>query len=96
MKAGTFSAESRQLVANNMITESLETDTKKYRDYEAKLAGMGFKQYEITLIMDRFISKLSISEITKRHGYVSTWVVVKLLDHLSKTLGYLHEVKFGQ
>lgn len=62
---------------------------KVYDRIERKLASKGFKDYEINLIMDRFVSKLTIGEITDKHGYLSSYTVRNLLSKLTDVLEFM-------
>lgn len=46
----------------------------------------GLKDYEVDLIIDRYIGNLSLRELAKLHGYVSHMAVVRVLDEITGRL----------
>ena len=64
------------------VYRSIEApEEARYAAYEDSLRTFGFKDYEIDLIMDRFISNLSIREITDnisiRNGQYGDYIYYK-------------------
>ena len=49
---------------------------------EAKLYAYGLPEYEVELLLDRFVSNLSLSEIADRQGYRNKQDVYRLLSGL--------------
>lgn len=88
---GELSTEVRRQYKDHLIAESeVPNMEQQYDDYEKKLEGVGFKDYEIDLIMDRFVHEMSIRDITEKHGYLRTQDVVRLLEKLKGTLQFVY------
>ena len=80
----------------SIAVDSYEDTPEFYQKIEQKLGEQGLRNYEIDLIMDRFISKLTLKEIAKKHGYLSTYTVKELLIKLTKVLRFMEGSRNGQ
>ena len=72
---GTMSMKLRQDIETDKITEDPIMDQleyeMQYRRLEGALAKMGLESFRAELLMDRFVDKLSLSEIAKNRGYLN-------------------------
>lgn len=68
-------------------TMSMDEYEDKCFQLEKALRFIGLNNVEVSIVMDRYVSKLSIKEICNKHGMPS-----KMLDDLLKTLDNYVEV----
>lgn len=73
----------KQILEGNQEITHTEAD---YLNLEQKLDKLGFKDYEIELIMDRFVLGMEIGDIAKSHGYINPYTVDYLLRSLKEKL----------
>lgn len=55
------------------------------RGVEERLHMIGLKSHEVTLLMDRFVSQLTLKEIAEKHGYISPSAAQYLISLTLKT-----------
>jgi hypothetical protein len=87
--SGAVLTEYRYVSENTEV--SVDFSPEFYAKIERGLASRGFRDYEINLIMDRFVSRMTIGEITEKHNYLSSGTVSALLAKLTKVINFMGE-----
>lgn len=83
MNRGAISAE---VMEKHDVNSALMRQFEVYNDIDRRLVEYGLPEYEIELLLDRYVSKLSLREIAKIHGYVHPQIVERLLRQVTERL----------
>lgn len=81
---GTMSLERRQEVYELVMRQP--GNSEQISRLTDSLHNYGLKDYEIDLIIDRYVGNLSLRELAKVHGFLSHMAVIRLLNDLTDRL----------
>ena len=80
---GSKSLRKKHIPAYKYHVEITADDSSSYEEkaaeLERKLTELGMPPWRVELLMDRYVSNLTISEIAKKRGYLSRTTVYGLL-----------------
>lgn len=75
-------AEARDSAINDIPAAEFEL---MCRGIEERLHMVGLQSHQVTLLMDRFVSQLTLKEIAEKHGYISPSAAQYLISLTLKT-----------